>query len=336
VALGRETAHVQDAHGRAPVRAGKAVDPAANDVRVHARAADVLADLVEDEHVDLGKGQGRHPGAGLAQQLGLAGLDVLAVHHLDPGQAVAAVFHEPDAEDPRQLRQDDGRGLAQHGLVAMARRGAVALERALGLAEADRRHLQQPAAEGRAREVGVRLHAVDEDDRIGRERVAGGPDAEAERRLAEVHRLDRRHDRRARGVLRDAQGFEHLDLSRGGPAAVAAHRGKEERPRPPGFQGLDRRAHDGHDAVDPPASHGHRDAKARPLALGQRGVELRPGLRPGVRQGMIAEPRLDEHLLGKSHPAMMMRGPKTVNDRAGEPFAASTEPFAEKPSRRRP
>jgi hypothetical protein len=40
---------------------------------------------------------------------------------------------------------------------------------------------------------------------------------------------------------------------------------------------------------------------------------------------MIAEPRLDEHLLGKSHPAMMMRGPKTVNDRAGEPFAASID-----------
>jgi hypothetical protein len=71
VALRSEAAHVEGANGRPPVVARAAVDSPTHDVRVHARAAHVLADLVEDQEVDLGKGQRRHPLPCLAQKGGL-------------------------------------------------------------------------------------------------------------------------------------------------------------------------------------------------------------------------------------------------------------------------
>ena len=131
--------------------------------------------------------------------------------HLHPRQVVVGVLDEGHPEEEGQPADHDARGLADHRLVAVARGRLVALEGALDLAEADRAHLQQAAAQGRAREVGVGLHAVDEHDRVGLQGVPGGEHPEAQSGAAPAPR-SRRSTRWARPRCASviAEGLEHV------------------------------------------------------------------------------------------------------------------------------
>ena len=58
-----------------------------HDVRVHAGAADVLSDFVDDQHVDVVEGEARHVGIGDLQQFGLARQDQVTRQSLRPGRS---------------------------------------------------------------------------------------------------------------------------------------------------------------------------------------------------------------------------------------------------------
>ena len=103
--------------------------------------------------------------------------------------------------------------------------------RAGAFAEADDRHLQQPAADV-AGEIRVRFHAVEEHDAVGRERFDGAPHRLAVGRHADLFHLERSLDRRAHGFLGEIVARENYPLALGRGAAVAAHRGKNKRLRP--------------------------------------------------------------------------------------------------------
>ena len=182
--------------------------------------------------------------------------------------------------------------------MAVARRRLVALERALDLAEADRAHLQEAAAQARTGEVRMGLHPVHQHDRVGLERVLRAQHAESQRGAAHLDGFHVRADRRADEGLGDSEGLEHVRLAGGGPAAMAAHGRHDERQRAVGLQGLDHRLDDRRVAVDAAAARGHGDATSGPGASGQDGFEPGPGLHGGIRQGVTREAGLDEQLRG--------------------------------------
>ena len=73
------------------------VELAADHVGVHARAADVLADLVDDQQMDLIERQPRHQLLGQDQQLLLARLELLRRDALDLGRFVVAILDDAQA-----------------------------------------------------------------------------------------------------------------------------------------------------------------------------------------------------------------------------------------------
>src|SRR3989442_880363 len=121
------------------VRVGRSAD----DVRIQAGAGDVLADLLDDQHVHRGEGQPRHPFARVLEQAPLAGLEILRGERLDPGGLVVPVLDEPEAEADPRLRQHLAAGRSDDGLVAVAATAAMVLDRALVPAEPDRHHLEE-------------------------------------------------------------------------------------------------------------------------------------------------------------------------------------------------
>ena len=104
---------------------------------------------------------------------------------LDPRELMEAVLDDADRSHHLHVAEDHLRDRRQHGLEAEASGGAVTGGRAFRAAEADRRHLQDAAAEPRALEVGVRLDAVDEDHAVGGERFLRDVDRRAGRRVAD-------------------------------------------------------------------------------------------------------------------------------------------------------
>ncbi len=137
----------------------------------------------------------------------------------------------------------------------------------LTLAQADRQHLEQ-AALVTARERGVRLDPVEEDDPVGGQGVGVEVDRQAE---AVPPEDDRRHlgpDRAADRSFGDAQFGQERPLAGLGPAAVAPHRRHDERAVAQFEQRPHRRAGDGGDPGDPaaPDGQGHRAPGRHPVA----------------------------------------------------------------------
>jgi hypothetical protein len=116
----RQVSRVDRADGRAAQPHALAMYAAADDVRVHAGAADVLADRIHDEHVHLRERQRGHPRARLLQQGGFLARDLGTPEHGDPREPVGAVLDEADAIDARKAGERRGCHLADCRLVAEA------------------------------------------------------------------------------------------------------------------------------------------------------------------------------------------------------------------------
>ena len=159
--------------------------------------------------------------AGLAQEGGLAGFELRPREHLDARQVMVPVLDEGDPQQDGQAPDHHARRLADHRLVPWRdaawwhSKAPSILPRPIALI------FWRPLPEGGAREVGVGLHAVDEDDRVGVERVPCREHAEAMVGPRQLRGLDVRHDGRAHGGLGDAEGLEHLHLAGRGAAAMA-------------------------------------------------------------------------------------------------------------------
>src|SRR5204863_9036465 len=96
------------------------------------------------------------------------------------------------------------------------------------LAQPDRRHLAQPALDLPAKSR-MRLHAVDDDGRVGAFGGSVEVDARATWQLAELDGLHARPYRRPDACFGDAVLCEHVALSFDSGSAMAAHRRHDER-----------------------------------------------------------------------------------------------------------
>ena len=276
----------------------------ADDVGVHAGAADLLAHLVDDQQVDVGERQPRQHALGQRQQLDLGRLERLGWHETDDHGLVVLVLDDGDGEedvDPGEERAGDG----EDRLAEPARKAvAVVLLGPRLLAEADGQHLERAALD-RSDEVGVRLDPVDEDDSVGLEGVAVEVQGDAAG-FTEHRDLHGRAHRRAHALGRDAAVGEHLGLPLGRRAAVGAHGGHDEgleslllQLRDDVADGLgqaaDAAAADGDRHLRPT---GERDARGQRLPLVvdlARGVDggghRRSAGAPGASRAAVAPPR---------------------------------------------
>ncbi len=129
------------------------VELPAHHVRIEARAADVLADAVDHQHVHVLKRQPRHQPLGQREQFPFAGRELLGPHRLDPRRLVVGVL------DDGQPGQDMAAGEHFAGHAADDLIEAEILDRAvidlrpLALAQPDQEHLHQSAFDlaGRSR-----------------------------------------------------------------------------------------------------------------------------------------------------------------------------------------
>ena len=200
---------------------------AAGNVRVHARTGNVFADFFHHQHVDFVELQARHQFLGFCQQHGFAFENLFGRDDLDDRGLVRGVLHHGDAEQHVLLREDELRRfrqqLAEHiHAVAVQRGGAD------DLAHADRQHLDD-AGFDRCTEVGMRLDARDDDDRVGFGGMLVHVDRHAVVEFAHFHDVHAGLNGAADVVLGDAVAFQHFALAFGSGAAVAAHRRENER-----------------------------------------------------------------------------------------------------------
>jgi hypothetical protein len=182
-------------------------------------------------------------------------------HGAEQAGFVVGVFHDAEAGEQTALL-DHAAADAFHDLVeGKIHERAVINLRALVFTEADEQHLHE-AALVVAEEFRVRLHAADDDDVIRRERVAPEVDGHAFPRAVEQDGFHARADRAAAEFLGDAVVAENFALALGRAAAVAAHRGDDERLRPERAEEIHRRAKDHCDVRDAAAARRERDALA--------------------------------------------------------------------------
>ena len=186
---------------------------AADDVGVHSRSADVLADLVHDEQVGLPPGQPGQQPPRLAQQLFLARLEVLRRDGLDEGGLVVGVLDHGQAEGDGGAGAQGPADGAHDGVEGLFQQDAVVGQGAGVLAEADHHHLEQAALDG-AVKAGVRLDAGHDADVVGLRGEAVEQDRIAFGRGAQRDHLHRGADGGADEFLGDAVAFEDARAAR--------------------------------------------------------------------------------------------------------------------------
>ena len=216
------------------------VELAADDVGVQARAADLLADPVDEQYVDAVERELGHPLPGQHRQLLLAAEEVFRSDGLDQGGLVPGIL------DDRHARQDVAAAEHLAGGAADDLAEAIVLDRAMvdrrprALPQADQEHLRQPALHV-ADEAGVRLDAVDDHDVIGLEGVTVEVDRKPLRSLADNHRLHAGTDRAAEERLGDPIRMEDGFLAFGGSSPVTPHRRDDKGRGPQAPEMLDNR-----------------------------------------------------------------------------------------------
>ena len=188
---------------------------ATHDRRVEASAADVLPDRVDQQQVDVGEGDRRHPSQRVGQEVGLEIEDSLSHDGFEARRVLVAPLDECDAGEEVAALDHDRHRVVDHVHPAELEHRPVVERGAFELPEPDGRHLCEAALDG-AGEHRVGLHSVHDDDVVG---LCGGlrvEDREAELRVGERHHVHPRVDRTAAEVLGDAKRREEIGL----PCAV--------------------------------------------------------------------------------------------------------------------
>ncbi len=203
------------------------IELAAHHVRVHARAADVLADAVDQEHVGPCKRQPRQPALGQHQQIPLAGLELGGHNGLDARRLIVSVFHHRQAGQDVAAAEHFAGHAADDLLETEILDGAVVDLRPFAVAQADQEHFHQ-AAFDRAGKARVRLDAVANHDVVGFEGQAVEVDRKAFGGAAQNDRFHTGADRAAGKLFRHAVRLDQFPLTFGRAAAVAAHRRHKE------------------------------------------------------------------------------------------------------------
>ncbi len=211
---------------------------APGDVGIHARTGNVLADLFHHQHVDFVELQARHQFLGLGEQDRLTFEYLFGRDDLDDRGFVRGILHHGDAEQDVLPGEDELRRFrqqfAEHVHAVGVQRGGTD-----DLAHADGQHLDDARFDRRT-EVGMRLDARDDDDRVGFGGMLIHVNGHAVVKPAQFHDVHAGPDRATNSVFRDAIAFQHFSLAFGGCATVAAHGREDERP---GAERLELRDH---------------------------------------------------------------------------------------------
>jgi len=113
-----------------------------NHVGIHARAADFLPHLVDDEQVDLGEGQPRHELASSDQKPGLFYLERFRREERQVGRIMKLVFQNRQAAEDWCSIEHEPRNLTQDALMSEPTGGSVAGGGSRLFPESDRQHLR--------------------------------------------------------------------------------------------------------------------------------------------------------------------------------------------------
>jgi hypothetical protein len=277
----REIPRVDRAHGRPAHHHALAVDAPADDVRIHAGAADVLADGIDDEDVHFRKRQRGHPRARLLQQRRLLTRNLVAAQHRHACEPVRAILDQAHAIHARQAAEHRGRHLGQCRLVPEPRCPVVTRRGSLDLPQSDRGHLQEAAAERGALEVRVRLDAVHEHHGVGVARHARQVDGHAADRAPHVVRIHLGTDGYTECFARDAVGREQFALPIWCGATMTAHGRNDEWLRAVSAEPRDERPGNDCDLINSAAAERDPHAAAPPVVspdarelLNQRGGRI--------------------------------------------------------------
>ena len=208
---------------------------ATDHVGVHARAADVFPDLINDQQVDLIKRQRRHQPLRLRTQLRFASGNRIRRDNFKPRSFVQRVFNQCHAAKNRRLGKNHSGQILQRLLVAQCQRACVIRRCPRVLAKANHQHLGQ-AASHHPVEISVRLHPVDHKYTVRSDRLAAPENLAACCRLPQRRDLHRWPDRHPHRLLRHPVSGQQLQLPLRCGAPVAPHRGDDERLRPGFFQ----------------------------------------------------------------------------------------------------
>ena len=257
-------------------------------------------------------------------------------------ELVRAVLHQRDAERVGQVRQHRGRDVEEHLLVTLRLGGPVRAERAFGLAKPDDRHLQQAAPDAEAVEIRVRLHAVHDDDGVGREERGADDHLDPERAVADLGHVHRRIDGRTNSTFGDAVSRQHFALALRCRAAVAPHGGHDHGLRPSRAEPCHESRRQLADAIHAAAADSEGHSPALPGLRRPRVIEGLPQRLSGVRERVMLNRRSHQALTwkrghlsdlscststgsGEASVAISSTGRQSVNENFTTLFAACAE-----------
>ena len=259
---------------------------ASRDVRIHADAADVFAHAIDDEHIDGLHRQARHVLPRQFQQLRFLVGNLVRPQHLHDHRAVVRVLHKANAAENLALRKHPA-CTGSNQLAQSVDAESMDRKRSFPLPETDERHFHETALVTTMK-IRVRFDSIDEDHAIGLVRMPVHEYVDGQISLLQLDDLHRCAHRRVHGLLGNAVRAEHLGLAFSGRATVAAHGRDDERLSATSFHVPDDFFDDGGEVVDTAASHGDRDAGARPNELIQPG-QLFPQREDGIMQAIPFE-----------------------------------------------
>ena len=224
----RFVGQIEDSHAlrrNAAVREGRG--EAARDIRIHSVAGDILAHLVDYEHVHRIERDRGQIGFGPQQQRGLFFHDFVAVEYHELPRLVIRVLQNGDAAEDRGFFQEDPR---EHRDFLLHQSETVRVQHSCAflLAEADAHHLAD-AAFIRPAERRVRLYAADHEDSVGLRGVTVAIDGLAVFRRTQHDGFHRRADLTAHRFFGNSERRDYGFLSLGRRSAMAAHSRHDER-----------------------------------------------------------------------------------------------------------
>ncbi len=206
---------------------GVIVELAADDIGIHTRAADVLADLVEKKNVGPFEREAGNPLFGEYEKFFFAILHFLWGDGLDLGRFVVGVFDNTQAGDDAALGEHFAGDAANDLAEAVVHDRPVIDFCPFVLAQADEHHLHEARFDV-ADEAGMWLDAADNENVVSTVGVLVEMDRETFGGLADDDGFHAGADGTAAIGFGDAVAFDEALLPFGRAATVAAHRGDDE------------------------------------------------------------------------------------------------------------
>ena len=254
----------------------------------------ILADPVDDQHIDIIKPEAREAGFCDLEELAVPADDLVVGINADIRYLIVRVLHHTDSEDDIHFVQKDSRCL-RDVLRKGVKAAPVQTAAAAMFCQADGHHLEK-AALVLPFEVSVGFHLVVDDDpvRFRSQAVAAYGRARSVIQLPDLHHVHARAHRNTDILLGDPIAGQDLQIAFRRASSMTAHGRNDEGVCPPFLKLVADRPHDPGITGDPPAADGHRYS----LALHKRGIIISREFRSQMG-GNVLDPVL---VIELSHP----------------------------------